>query len=318
MKTLYISLFVSVSLFIGSSAVSAKQSAKKAYLFAYFVGNGEDGLHLAYSYDGMEWKALKDGKSFLIPTVGKDRLMRDPSITQGPDGIFRMVWTSGWWDRGVGYASSKDLVNWSEQKNVPVMEYESTAKNTWAPELFYDKKSKDYYIFWASTVPSLHPEAPDSATEKGLNHRLYFVTTKDFNSFTPTKLFFNPDFSVIDGTILQRGKQYMLFVKNETLRPVQKNIRVAVTTNLQKGFPLEVSAPITGKYWAEGPSPLQVNEYIYVYFDKYRDHKYGAVRSKDGINWEDVSGKVIFPLGIRHGTAFPVSQEIIDSLLLIR
>jgi beta-galactosidase len=229
-----------------------------------------------------------------------------------------MVWTSGWWDRGIGYASSKDLVHWSDQQNVPVMEYEPTAKNAWAPELFYDKKSKDYYIFWASTVPSLHPNAPDSATEKGLNHRLYSVTTKDFNSFTPTRLFFDPDFSVIDGTILQKGREYMLFLKNETLRPVQKNIRVTATFDLQKGFATQVSSSITGKYWAEGPSPLSIDSYIYVYFDKYRDHKYGAVRSKDGATWEDISDKVSFPKGMRHGTAFVVSRKMVEELLLVR
>jgi beta-galactosidase len=318
MKLSCVSFLVTVSLLFGSFTASAKQPVKNAYLFAYFVGNGEDGLHLAYSYDGLEWKALKDGKSFLTPTVGKDRLMRDPSIVQGPDGVFRMVWTSGWWDRGIGYASSKDLVHWSDQQNVPVMEYEPTAKNAWAPELFYDKKSKDYYIFWASTVPSLHPNAPDSATEKGLNHRLYSVTTKDFNSFTPTRLFFDPDFSVIDGTILQKGREYMLFLKNETLRPVQKNIRVTATFDLQKGFATQVSSSITGKYWAEGPSPLSIDSYIYVYFDKYRDHKYGAVRSKDGATWEDISDKVSFPKGMRHGTAFVVSRKMVEELLLVR
>ncbi|MTK52352.1 MAG: family 43 glycosylhydrolase [Paludibacter sp.] len=318
MKTRYISLFVFILFLFALGSISAQKVSKNAYLFAYFVGNGEDGLHLAYSYDGQVWKALKDGKSFLTPTVGKDRLMRDPSIVQGSDGVFRMVWTSGWWDRGIGYASSKDLVHWSDQQNIPVMEYEPTAKNAWAPELFYDKKSKNYYIFWASTVPSLHPNAPDSATEKGLNHRLYSVTTSNFRSFSKTTLFFDPDFSVIDGTILKRGDEYMLFLKNETLRPVQKNIRVSVTENLQKGFPTEVSSPITGNYWAEGPSPLLVDGYIYVYFDKYRDHKYGAVRSKDGKNWEDVSDKVSFPKGMRHGTAFQVSSAVLDSLLLVR
>ena len=318
MKILRTTFLLIAFLLTGTVTLLANQPVKKAFLFAYFIDNGKDGLHLAYSYDGLEWKALKDGKSFLAPMVGKDRLMRDPSITQGSDGMFHMVWTSGWWDRGIGCASSKDLIHWSEQQNVPVMEYEPTAKNAWAPELFYDRKSKDFYIFWASTVPSLHPDAPDSATEKGLNHRLYYVTTKDFKSYTPTKLFFDPGFSVIDGTILQKGNEYMLFVKNETLRPVQKNIRVAVTNDLQNGFPTDVSAPITGKYWAEGPSPLLVDDYVYVYFDKYRDYKYGAVRSKDGKNWEDVSDKVDFPKGIRHGTAFPVSKEILETLLSIR
>lgn len=50
------------------------------YLFSYFKGNGEDGLHLAYSEDGLSWKALNNDQSFLIPQVGEDKLMRDPCI----------------------------------------------------------------------------------------------------------------------------------------------------------------------------------------------------------------------------------------------
>ena len=85
------------------------------YLFSYFINNSKDGLHLAYSYDGLTWTALNGGRSFLTPTVGKDKLMRDPSICQAPDGTFHMVWTSSWTDRIIGYASSRDLIHWSEQ-----------------------------------------------------------------------------------------------------------------------------------------------------------------------------------------------------------
>ncbi len=312
----YLSWFV-LLLLLPCNHMSARSNTKIAYLFSYFTGNGEDGLHLAYSYDGLKWLPLNNGESFLKPIVGKDHLMRDPSLLLGPDGVFRMVWTSGWWDKGIGYASSKDLVHWADQKYLPVMEYEPTTKNTWAPELFYDKATKEYYIFWASTVPGLHPETPDSATEKGLNHRLYFTTTKDFIHFAPTKLFFNPAFSAIDGSLLFWKGQYLLFVKNEMLRPVQKNIRVTSTFSLNNGFPVKVSPPITGNYWAEGPSPLLVGKYIYVYFDKYRDHIYGAVRSKDGKTWEDVSSKVSFPKGTQHGTALRIPAEVLNRLLKI-
>ena len=38
--------------------------AKDVYMFSYFVGNGEDGLHLAYSYDGLKWEDVSDLVSF--------------------------------------------------------------------------------------------------------------------------------------------------------------------------------------------------------------------------------------------------------------
>ena len=102
------------------------------YLFSFFKGNGEDGLHLAASKDGMNWKALNNNQTFLYPKVGKDKLMRDPCIIKGPDNKFHMVWTVSWNEKGIGYANSTDLINWSEQKYIPVMRHEPDARNCWA------------------------------------------------------------------------------------------------------------------------------------------------------------------------------------------
>ena len=65
------------------------------YLFAYFKGNGEDGMHLAHSEDGLTWRALKHDSAFFKPTVGAEKLTRDPSIVRGSDGTYHMVWTAG-------------------------------------------------------------------------------------------------------------------------------------------------------------------------------------------------------------------------------
>lgn len=292
-----------------------------AYLFSYFIDKSRDGLHLAYSYDGLTWTPLNNGKSFLVPAVGKDRLMRDPSICQAPDGTFHMVWTSSWTDRIIGYASSPDLVHWSEQRAIPVMMHEPEAHNCWAPELFYDEPSQTYYIFWATTIPGRHKEVPVIESEKGLNHRIYYVTTKDFKTFSETKLFFNPDFSVIDAAIVRDPvkKDLIMVVKNENSLPAEKNLRITRTARIEDGFPTEVSPSITGDYWCEGPAPLFIGDDLYIYFDKYRNHKYGAVRSRDhGKTWEDISDRVSFPAGTRHGTAFPVNRSVVDKLLQLR
>lgn len=291
------------------------KAQNEAYLFSYFVDNGQDGLHLACSTDGLTWTALNQGKSYLSPTVGKDKLMRDPFILQGADGLFHMVWTSGWWDKHIGYASSPDLINWSQQKTIPVMEHEPTAKNSWAPEMTFDPVKKEYLIFWATTIPGRHSDVASSEREKGLNHRMYCTRTKDFRSFSPTEMFFNPDFSVIDATILSKNNRFYMFLKNENPNPPEKNIRIAVSRQVSGPYPVTVSAPITGKYWAEGPTALEVGEYVYVYFDKYINHQYGAVRSKNMIDWEEVSGLVSFPAGARHGSVFKVSKEVLQHLI---
>lgn len=296
------------------------KAQEQVYLFSYFINDSRDGLHLAYSPDGLKWEALNNGKSLLTPAVGKDKLMRDPSICQAPDGTFHMVWTSSWTDQIIGYASSKDLVNWSEQKAIPAMKHEPTAKNCWAPELYYDAPSGAYYIFWATTIPDRHKEVPTSESEKGLNHRMYYVTTKDFLTFSETKMFFDPDFSVIDAAIVKDPKEndLIMVVKNENSNPAEKNLRITRTKRIEEGFPTTVSTSIHGDYWAEGPAPLFVGDALYVYFDKYRDHKYGAVRSLDhGKSWEDVSDLVSFPKGTRHGTAFTVHKKTLDRLMML-
>jgi hypothetical protein len=303
-----------VLLFLGLHITVSAQSLlnkDEVLLYSYFKGNG-DGLHLAYSTDGYKWTALQNDKIFLKPTAGKDKLMRDPCIIRGRDGKFHMVWTVSWNEKGIGYATSADLINWSEQKYIPVMEHEANARNTWAPEITYDPKSKDYMIYWASTITGLYPET-QSKEDNGYNHRLYFVTTKDFKTFSNTKLLYEPGFNVIDATIVPDGKEYIMFLKDETREPAQKNLRVAKAANLTGPY-TKAGAPITGKYWAEGPTGLKLNHKWIVYFDKYTEGKMGAVQSADLKNWTDISDQMEFPKGMRHGTVFKVTRQEFEKL----
>ncbi|MDO9551771.1 glycoside hydrolase family 43 protein [Rhodonellum sp.] len=291
---------------------AAQTSDSEVYLFSYFTGNGEDGLHYAYSLDGYQWEVLGGGGSYLIPTAGGDKLMRDPCIIKGGDGLYHMVWTVSWNEKGLGYASSPDLIHWSRQKFLPVMEHEANARNTWAPEIFYDAKEDTYMIFWSTTIRGRYPETQSDA-EDAYNHRKYFTTTKDFKSFSPTALLYEPGFNVIDGTIIKEGGEYLMFVKDETREPAQKNIRITKSKTLTSGYS-PAGTPITGNYWAEGPTVTKVGDHWVVYFDKYIEKNMGAVASKDLVNWTDVSDKVKFPKGTRHGTVLKISKAELNAL----
>lgn len=305
-------LYFSVLLLAAVFQVQA-QSNKDIYLFAYFKNNGEDGLHLAYSSDAYKWTALKNDQSFLTPTVSKDKLMRDPCIIRGADGLFHMVWTVSWKDKGIGYASSKDLIHWSEQAFIPVMAKEEGARNTWAPEITYDKSTKTYMIYWATTITGKFNETA-STEESGYNHRIYYVTTKDFKTYSETKLLYEPGFNVIDASIVQDGKRFIMFLKDETRTPPQKNIKIAYANHLEGPYS-KAGNPITGNYWAEGPTTLKTGDSWMVYFDKYRDHQYGAILSDDLKNWTDVSDKIDLPKGLRHGTILTITQKELNNLL---
>ncbi len=289
------------------------------FLFAYFTRNGEDGLHLAWSEDGTRWQALNEGRSYLAPEIGtKEKLMRDPCIVRGPDGVFHMVWTSGWREHGIGYASSADLIHWSAQRELPVMAAEPTARNCWAPEITWDEQRGDFLIFWATTIPGRFPKTTD-ASESDLNHRIYCTTTKDFAAFSPTRLFYDPGFSVIDATMLHANGRHYLIVKDETRNPPKKHLRIAVADAVEGPFE-NLSPPISPPdLWVEGPTVIHAGNDYLLCFDAYREEHYGVLRSRDLKTWEDGTAQATFPgegtlLRMRHGTAFAVPRGIVDKL----
>lgn len=297
-----------LSLFLGG----CRPKSGKAYLFSYFKDNGQDGLHLAYSRDGYHWHALKNDQSFLTPQVSSDKLMRDPCIIRGNDKRFHMVWTVSWNKKGIGYASSGDLINWSEQQYIPVMEHEPEAMNCWAPEIFYDRGRKEYMIYWATTIPGRFAQG-DSLGDGKYNHRLYYTLTKDFKTFSDTKLLYDEGFNVIDATIQRIKDKYFMFLKDETRIPPKKHIRIAVSDLLTGGYKL-MSKPISPD-WVEGPTVAKIDDYWVVFYDEYTRHHMGAVRSKDIQNWEIITDSISFPEGVRHGTIFRVREKTLQRLL---
>jgi hypothetical protein len=288
------------------------------YLFTYFTKNGEDGLHLAWSRDGYHWEALNGGTSYLTPTVGTAKLMRDPCVTCGPDGTYHMVWTSGWWENNIGHASTRDFIHWSAQQEIPVMAREPTVRNSWAPEIAYDAKRGDYLIFWASAIRGKYPET-EAVAGKDLNNRIYCTTTRDFVTFTPTRLFYDPGFPVIDATILPANGRYYLVVKDESLVPPKKHLRIASSDDLEGPY-ADLGPPFTpAGLWVEGPTAIKIGGDYLVYFDAYMAKHYGAMRSRDLRTWEDVTDQMTFPgegtpLRMRHGTVIAVPGAVVEQL----
>jgi hypothetical protein len=303
---------IALALLLAGNAAPAADT-NSVLLFSFFrEPNGRDGLCLATSKDGLKWTELRppNGKSFLEPSVG-GKLMRDPSLRRGPDGIFRLVWTTSWGRPAVfGYAASPDLIHWSEPQAVPVMEQDPTAKNVWAPELFYDDASQQWLVFWATTIPGKFPGTENPGE---LNHRIYYVTTRDFTRFSPTKLLYDGGFNVIDAMMIKVAAKYYLVVKDETKTPVKKDLRLAVGAAAEGPFG-PAGDPIS-PHWVEGPTAINFNGRYYIYFDHYSGTKYyGAITSTDMKSWHDISSSLTFPKGIRHGTVSTVPASVIDPI----
>lgn len=315
-KTLHLALLVLALMNPLRAAEPAKLPAT-CYLFAFFYHDREgEGFRLAWSADGYKFEILNDGKSYLHPTAGESKIMRDPCIFRSTDGTFHLVWTTGWTGKTIGYASSKDLIHWSEQKTLPVMAHEPEAQNCWAPEIIWDDAKQDYLIFWSTTILGRFPETAMSNKGPERNHRIYATTTKDFVTYTPTKLLYDGGFNVIDATLSHdTDGSWLMFVKNETLSPhTEKNIRM-IRGATAEGPWSPASPAITGDYWAEGPTAIKVDGEYRVYFDKHRLDAIGMVRSRDLKTWEDVSAKVVMPAHARHGCIMAVPREIVENLM---
>ena len=297
LSTVFLSVFAMIALSV---------QGKDIYVSTSFHEPADEGLRFIYSCDGLRWDSIEG--VFLKPLVGKQKVMRDPSIVRGPDGVFHLVWTSSWrGDRGFGYASSTDLIHWSEERFIEVMKDTSTV-NVWAPELFYDDVKKQYMIIWASCVPGAFPDYQEDRLN---NHRLYYVTTKDFKSFSDARLLYDPDFSSIDATLVKRDDDDYVMVVKDNSRPM-RNIKVAFAAS-PYGPWSAASAPFTESF-TEGPSTAFVDGYYYIYYDSYRHGIYGAHRTQDFVTFEDYTDKVRFPVGHKHGTVFMADESIVDNL----
>jgi hypothetical protein len=286
--------------------LAAQAAAGDNYLFAYFKDSGKSGVFYALSKDGYQWHTVKNGEAMLKPEKA-DELMRDPHIAKGPDGEYHMVWTWDWKKTTLGHAHSKDLVHWSEHQEIPIMTNISGVKNVWAPEIYWDKQKKHWLIIWSSTVEGRFPETAGQVISGG-NHRIYSTTTADFTIFSDPKVFSDPGYPVIDGTILQVGAKFRLLFKDERDTPVKKTILFATGPSLEGPW-TGISEPFT-ESWAEGPSAIKIDGVYLVYYDRYRKpQQYRAIATRDWKKWEDVTNLMILPSGARHGAFIKITSE---------
>ncbi|MFV0590309.1 MAG: glycoside hydrolase family 43 protein [Draconibacterium sp.] len=276
-------------------------------------------LHVALSNDGRHWFPLNDNKPIW------DQWMRDPYVRRCPDGKWRIL-TTGMgkgYDRehlgpGCLYSTSKDLINWKVEGTLPLMKDvrddsgKILANNIWAPEWFYDDENKEYVLIWSSSFK-------DAGWKES---RLWFSKTKDWQSFTPAKVFFEPTYSVIDGTLLKHNDIYYLFHKEEEFGAKtgeRRAIRVATSKQLEGPYEI-IEGPLNNgqivPVITEGPTVIKdpVKPGWILYYDYCMTNRFGASYSPDLVNWK-VEEDVHFPPDARHGCVSEITAEEAQKLI---
>lgn len=310
LRTLLLGACLCVS-FLPAAAQTATTSADEGeyYVSSSFHEPADEGLRFIYSRDGLHWDSIPG--TWLAPELG-DSIMRDPSIWRGEDGTYHLVWTIAWkGDTGIGYSSSTDLIHWTPQQRIPVMDSIRHTYSVWAPELFYDDTKGEYMIVFTAQVDD--KTSTGRRNEHGDYHRMYYVTTRDFVAFSEPRLLYDAGYSCIDGVIVKRGEgDYVLVAKDN--RKANSNLRVAFSRRPEGPYTLPLSRPFTGIF-AEGPSVTKVGDTYYIYYDLYRRHIYGTSTTKDFIHFTDVTSNAAFPAGHKHGTVFKAPVSTVEALI---
>ena len=325
---------------------------KTGYVFPSFTGNGGDGLHLLASYNGYDWQEVDNYKSVYQQ---QDGLMRDPSICRGSDGMYHMTHTTEWFDHRIALTHSEDLVNWTQTEFLYVwgdyagigteesdgsswagndlsnpVKRDSLVKNCWGPTIFYDDRTGEYVIYWATTIehPDVFPDTWNPEIWENMNHRMCYIVTKDFKSYSPRKLFYAPeDHMVIDALVAKTGDDtYVMGIKEETkqqLHVVKSQKKLDSWVNMPSDFweDLSDTEPFAGPNLpgvmvrSEGVAILKTGEEWLVYCDYWHIKGNGAFRTRDFETFTNISDEAQLPGWIRNGKIFEVPKSEVDRLL---
>ncbi len=339
----------------------------EGYLFGHFIGeesaDGEQ-IYFATSRDGLNFKDMNNGKPVLVSSVG-EKGVRDPYLFRSPKGDrFFLIATDlsifnrgGWKMNARGYYDasttgshylvlweSEDLVNWSMPKHIKVAP--KNAGMAWAPEMVYDDETKQYVIFFASSIMD-----PETKYKKKPN-AIYYVTTKDFETYSDAKLFIDNQTDgsekareIIDTTVIKIGDTYYSASKDGDNSERNGGIRIMKSKSLtnpeswEKVMDIdELSLDLSGQKidridnsTLEGPELFRFNKKDWANPDV---PEYGLIADQYSIgagylpfkttDIEDISGKawsILKPgeysfdrLKKRHGTILNITREELERI----
>ena len=246
------------------ASIAAPRAEDEVLLFTYFRDNGQHGVNLATSADGIHYMPLNDDKPvFAPPAWPGENLTRDASVLYH-DGVFHMVWTSGWTGRVFGYASSPDLKTWSEPRQIRPFPQDLAAEdqpdNIWAPELHWDPEKRDFFILFASTTPRERKDADGSNNDgrpgSKYDNRMHITRTADFTTFTDARVYFDRDFASIDAVmrIDEASRRWVMVIKcsrDESLEWMPgRNLHLTWTAGMDTDQPEfgPLTGPIAGNH----------------------------------------------------------------------
>lgn len=314
--------------------------ALKGYLYTYFknvkYGQDDQRIYFAISEDGFHFREINNNKPIIISDMGT-KALRDPHIFKSEiDGYYYIlatdldVNTNRWkqfktkGSKSIFVAKSTDLINWNSEL---VKVCDDSIGCVWAPKVCFDDKKVEYVMYFSGGEPNTG------------DMKVYYVTTKDFKSFTEPKILidkyentnkkkyaysilpFSPKYIThIDSTTIQIDGEYYRFTKNETCKIIQEEHSKDICNNFEM-----ITDCVAGEIGVEGPGIYKIiNQDIYVLMmDGYIKPNKGVgyfplVATKDeikkGIFRRLDKSEYSYPLKSRHGSIIAIDEENFNRL----
>ncbi len=304
------------------------------YLFAHFkekITVDGEAVYFSVSRDGFNWEKVNNGEPMLMSHLG-DKGCRDIEIVRLHTGGFVIITTDlcivrqmdenyqvDW--KHINSHGSKSLCIWKTDDLITFspQKLQHFGRDDfgcmWAPEVFFDEENEEYLIHWGSTVK-----------ETDYKHMsIYCSTTKDFEEFSPPKLFFTKENEILDSHIRKFGDTYHLFYKNSSNPPMNMH---ATSKKLygpyihddefQKYMETEIKNP--GSY--EGATSFVLPDgrwCLLLDFFGCEKEKMGYVpfvSPKPGdCNFTRMDSGFSFPYGFKHGGVVEITEEEYNRLI---
>ena len=213
-------------------------------------------------------------------------------IFRAPDGIFHAVRAAG---KRLAHATSQDPVHWSAPKVTDIMAGKN-ALDLSSPNVFHD--GSQFIVTWSCTIARNFIQAFQEDVEN--NPRIWYATTRDFETFSEPQLLFDNNYAVRDAQILRLGTRYAL-LHNDNTWPMQ-NLRVAFADS-----PLGPWGPSSDAFTAKGtasPAAVRSGDEWWIY------HSNGLVRTRDFWSFT----KVPLPATVRPISVIEVPRALAAAL----